>query len=210
METKICTKCYEEKLLEEFSKDSKRPGGKLSSCKSCYSLYFKAYREKKKKDLDIKHKKWLEDNPSYFEELRASSEYKAKRKQYYFKNKQKLNRDNKEMVNNKYHSDSIFRLKRRICNNIRGSFKRALNGIHVKKSTSLDILGCSMDKFVKYISAQFTEGMSLENQGEWHLDHIIPISSANSKEEIYRLCHYTNYQPLWAEDNLKKGAKIIK
>ena len=51
--------------------------------------------------------------------------------------------------------------------------------------------------------------MSWENQGKWHIDHITPLSSAKTEEEVYRLCHYTNLQPLWAEDNLKKGSKIL-
>jgi hypothetical protein len=55
----------------------------------------------------------------------------------------------------------------------------------------------------------FTEGMCWENQGEWHLDHIIPISSAQTEEEIFKLNHYSNFQPLWAEDNIKKGNKIL-
>ncbi len=51
--------------------------------------------------------------------------------------------------------------------------------------------------------------MTLSNHGKWHLDHIIPISYAKSKEEVYILNHYTNFQPLWAIDNLSKGNKYI-
>jgi hypothetical protein len=53
--------------------------------------------------------------------------------------------------------------------------------------------------------------MSWDNYGfyGWHIDHVIPLSSAKTEEEVYKLCHYTNLQPLWAEDNLKKGSKII-
>ena len=51
--------------------------------------------------------------------------------------------------------------------------------------------------------------MSWENQGKWHIDHIIPLSSATNKDELYKLCHFTNLQPMWAIDNIRKGAKII-
>ena len=66
-----------------------------------------------------------------------------------------------------------------------------------------------MDFFAEYIKSKFTEGMTLENYGEWHIDHIIPLATAQSIEDVKRLCHYTNLQPLWAQDNLRKGAKII-
>jgi 5-methylcytosine-specific restriction endonuclease McrA len=55
----------------------------------------------------------------------------------------------------------------------------------------------------------FKEGMTWENHGEWHIDHIIPISKAKTAEEIYKLNHYTNLQPLWKRENLCKGSKII-
>jgi len=51
--------------------------------------------------------------------------------------------------------------------------------------------------------------MSWENYGDWHIDHIIPISSAKNNDEVYKLNHYTNFQPLWALDNMKKSNKII-
>jgi hypothetical protein len=63
----------------------------------------------------------------------------------------------------------------------------------------------------KYIESKFKEGMSWDNYGVygWHLDHIIPLSSAKNEEELKSLCHYTNLQPLWAFDNLSKFNKII-
>lgn len=51
--------------------------------------------------------------------------------------------------------------------------------------------------------------MTFENHGEWHLDHIIPLASAINEEDIIKLNHYTNFQPLWSKENLKKGSKII-
>lgn len=83
-----------------------------------------------------------------------------------------------------------------------------LNGF-TKKSRTYKILGCSFDFFLNHISSQFTEGMSIEKLGkEIHLDHITPISSASTEEEIIRLNHWSNFQPLWAKDNLLKRDKL--
>jgi|TARA_R110002110_G_scaffold248495_2_gene464657 hypothetical protein len=78
---------------------------------------------------------------------------------------------------------------------------------HTKSKKTLDLLGCS-SKFLKtHLENQFTEGMSWDNYGEWHIDHIIPCSSFDlSIPEHQQKCFdYMNLQPLWAIDNLKKG-----
>ena len=73
------------------------------------------------------------------------------------------------------------------------------------------IIGCIPEYLKEHIENQFTDGMCWENYGlyGWHIDHIIPLSSANTEDEIYKLCHYTNLQPLWAEENMKKSNKLI-
>jgi len=75
----------------------------------------------------------------------------------------------------------------------------------------LVLIGCSPEFLKEYLEQKFTEGMSWENYGlyGWHIDHVIPLSSVDTEEEIYKLCHYTNLQPLWAEENLKKSNKIL-
>jgi hypothetical protein len=80
-----------------------------------------------------------------------------------------------------------------------------------KKSRSIEIIGCSYEEFEKHIESLFLDGMTWENRGVkgWHIDHIIPVSSASTEEELIKLNHYTNLRPLWAIDNLKKGAKLI-
>jgi len=72
------------------------------------------------------------------------------------------------------------------------------------------MLGCSIDFLKQYISNKFDKNMSWDNYGlyGWHIDHIIPLSSAKNKEELEKLCHYSNLQPLWAKDNLQKSNKI--
>jgi len=96
------------------------------------------------------------------------------------------------------------------------AMRARLNGYLKQKGYDKDkrtfkVIGCSPDELKKYIESRFKEGMSWENYSHntWHIDHIIPISSAKSKEEIYELSHYTNLQPLWAEENYKKSNKII-
>jgi hypothetical protein len=72
-------------------------------------------------------------------------------------------------------------------------------------------LGCSIEELKKYLELKFLPGMSWANHGlrGWHIDHIIPLASANSEEELKKLCHYSNLQPLWSEDNLSKGDKLV-
>jgi hypothetical protein len=70
------------------------------------------------------------------------------------------------------------------------------------------VLGATLETTKAHIEAQFHPGMSWGNYGQWHVDHIIPLASAKTAEELVALCHHTNLQPLWAEDNLRKGAKI--
>jgi hypothetical protein len=79
-----------------------------------------------------------------------------------------------------------------------------------KNSRTHQILGCSFEDFKLHIEKQFTKNMNWENRGQWHFDHIYPVSLAKDEEELIKLNHYTNFQPLWAIDNLKKGNKIIE
>jgi hypothetical protein len=133
-------------------------------------------------------------------------------------NKEKVKKSKKEWFNknptyqnewvvNKYKKDSLFRLANIMRSRTRLFFKS--KNIK-KKNDTFEIVGCTPEYLMEYIEKKFTDGMSWEIFGSHiHIDHIIPLSSAKTEEEIYKLCHYTNLQPLWAEDNLKKSNKII-
>jgi len=97
--------------------------------------------------------------------------------------------------------DILFRTKENISKLINQSLK---NKGFKKKYRCEYILGCNITEFKKYIENMFTEGMSWDNYGEWHLDHKTPVSWGKSEKEIYELNHYTNFQPLWMKDNLSK------
>ena len=79
-----------------------------------------------------------------------------------------------------------------------------------KKSKTEKILGCSFLDLQVHLQNKFVNGMNWNNHGKWHIDHIIPLSLAKTEEDIIKLNHYTNLQPLWAIDNLKKWCKIAK
>jgi len=113
----------------------------------------------------------------------------------------------KEYKNNKYNNDPLYKLTHNVRTRVRDFLK--FKNI-TKNNKTFDIVGCSPEFLKEYLEQKFTEGMSWDLMGQHiHIDHIIPLSSANTEEEIYKLCHYTNLQPLWAEDNLKKSNKTI-
>lgn len=103
------------------------------------------------------------------------------------------------------------KLEVKLKNALRSRINKSLK-TNQKNTRTNEIVGCTIDELKTHIQNQFQEGMNWENWSQfgWHLDHIIPISSANNEEEMYKLCHYTNLQPLWWRDNLEKRDKIIE
>jgi hypothetical protein len=107
----------------------------------------------------------------------------------------------------RWNEDELFATKVRIRNLIRNSFRR--QGYKKFDISTEEIVGIKYDEFKIYLESKFLEGMTWENRGEWHIDHIIPLSVATSRDEIIKLCHYKNLQPLWAKDNIEKSNKVF-
>jgi hypothetical protein len=196
---KTCTKCKIEKDFSEFysrkiSKDNLYP-----SCKECYKKYCVINKEK----ISLRNKLWFEKNKEH--KIQYDKEYKQKNAQKYIdyrnNNKEKSNKDRQE----KRIKDPLYKLTGNLRRRVLHCFKRKFWN---KNNTTKDILGCDFEFAKQYLESKFTEGMTWENQGKWHIDHIIPLSSAKTEEELKKLCHYTNLQPLWAIENLKKSNKI--
>lgn len=95
---------------------------------------------------------------------------------------------------------------------MRKRVRDALRGKNKSKNT-LDLIGCSVEELWMHLEKQFTKGMTRENYGKygWHIDHIMPCDSfdMNNAEEQKKCFHFSNLQPLWAKDNIKKGNKIL-
>ena len=101
----------------------------------------------------------------------------------------------------------------KVSNKIRSVFRNTFHNYTDKKKNKKteDILGCSIKVFREYIESQFDEKMSWDNYGRngWHLDHKVPISLAQNEKDVYKLNHYTNFQPLWEFDNIYKSNKML-
>ena len=79
-----------------------------------------------------------------------------------------------------------------------------------KEMSSTEYLGCNIETLKQHIEQQFTEGMSWENYGEWHIDHKILLKyNKPSLEEVAKRLHYTNTEPMWASENMSKGCRYI-
>jgi len=135
---------------------------------------------------------------------RESEQRKAYGKIWRLKNKEKcLSYDRTKK--NKYRHHPLDKLKR-------NSRRRIVAAIHSKGFTKNEktnqILGCCWQTFKNHIESLFKPGMSWDNYGSWHVDHVYPLSKAANEANLMSLFHYTNTQPLWATENLLKGSKI--
>ncbi|MCK9369768.1 hypothetical protein M0R04_07680 [Candidatus Dojkabacteria bacterium] len=101
--------------------------------------------------------------------------------------------------------DPLYKMTEDVRNLIRSSMAR---GGFSKSGRTSQILGCSFEEFKVYIEDQFTEGMSWDNHGKWHYDHIYPVAKATDEAHLIEINHYTNFQPLWALDNILKSDNI--
>ena len=205
METKICNCCKIEKNISDFSNNKRFEDNKNPTCKECDKMRSLKYYYSNKELVELKRKEYIQ-----------TEKYKIRRQNYLKENREEINRvkklyklNNRENILQKkkdYYqrkkNDPIFALTKRL----RQGIYRSLRG--VKLRSSLDILGCTQEEFKIHIENQFTEEMSWDKLGDIHIDHIIPISSVETIEEVYKLNHYTNLQPLWAKDNLSKYNKI--
>lgn len=193
METKICSKCGIEKKICEYYKKKGCLFGVNSYCKKC-QLEIKQNLRKNNPE------KYKEQTKKYYEKTKDSQ--KEKKKIWIQNNREKYN----SYWTNRKKEDIEFKL----ITDMRSRLSTYLSKKGVtKKNKTFDIVGCSPLELKEHLEKQFVIGMTWENRSEWHIDHIIPLSSAKTEDELYKLCHYTNLQPLWAIDNIEKSNKIL-
>lgn len=223
--TIICNCCKIEKDEIEFYKRKDCNGGYRKICKECTlkrdKIYNDKHKEERRKSAQENYLKNRDKNLLYKKEYYENNKetYATKSKEYYRKHQKELilyakeyrKRHQKEITEKrkqKRHTDEKYYFEIYLRNKINNYLYRY--GKIKKKNNVQEILGCNFQEFKVYIENQFEDGMSWDNRGEWHLDHITPLSTAKNYDELIKLNHYTNFQPLWAIDNIRKGNKIWK
>jgi len=215
MKEKECTYCKKIKAIDCYYKQRRGLYGVTSHCKMCCKELGKLSKQnwaKLNEDrLKLYYKEWAKGNKDKLLEnsrsWRAKNIEKSRERSRIFniENKEKIYEHTKDRLSN----DPIFRLGINVKSLIRNSFGRVNNVTARKAKRTEEILGCSVEEFMTHIESKFTDGMTFENHVRygWHLDHKIPLAVAKTEEDIYKLNHYSNFQPLWAADNFEKRDK---
>jgi len=189
---RVCTKCNIEKENNEFTfrKDTQNF---VTQCKTCVKEYLKDYYKNNKIKIINDNKKNYYNNRN--EKLK------------YGKNYRQENREDRNVYEKlKRKNDPLYKLKINVRNRINKYVKKhKIN----KNNSTFGLIGIDPNGLKSYIEKQFKINMNWDNYGEWHIDHITPLSLAKNEEDLIRLCHFTNLQPLWSEENLLKGNKIL-
>jgi hypothetical protein len=222
---KTCSKCKETQSIENFGKDKSKKDGLRPSCKSCKKVTDKVYSsdnkekikekdknyyDKNKESIKEKSKNWYKDNLPKATESRKNwyinnfKTIKNQKIEYNIKNFEKNKEYMKIYQRERYRTNFKYRIKTILNKRIRDYIK--------KKQSTLSFLGCSIEFFIEWISYQFDENMSWENQGNyWAFDHVKPCASFdfNIQEEILNCYHWSNLRPCEKIENCSKGSKII-
>jgi len=178
-----------------------------SYCQICMIEYRKIWRQNNLERQTESIKQWI---------IKNKDKHRAMQKEWYLNNRDKhskmmkewcaKNKDKVNARNREKYKDPVHKTKK----NLRRRILHVLKD-NTKSASTMELLGCSMEEFVSYMENKFLEGMSWDNHGVhgWHIDHIKPCASFDLTDpEQQKLCfHYSNLQPLWAKDNLKKSNK---
>ncbi len=232
---KICKTCNIEKDLDSFRKSKRHKDGFLHECKDCISIkrreYFlenyerhrqnaKEYYERNKKELYEKidkEKKRINDK-NYRE--RNSETLKAKKLEYYYENKESIlesrknhYEENKERLNKT--SDRKREIRRKSYRKRKYQYvwreilRKTVSQLKLNKTqTTRESLGYTYDDLKLNMESKFEAGMSWDNHGDWHVDHIIPISLFKEGTSPMIVNKLDNLRPMWGIDNIKKSNKL--
>lgn len=194
---KRCSMCSCVKPRVEFRKRTSSPDGLRTTCKPCHSTQSSQWAKTNSERVKRNYKNWKSSN-----EVRLA-DYS---KNYYLENRERVLLNVSKYRANRLRTCALTKATKALRNLTSKAFSR--KGFK-KRSKCNDLLGCDFTTATSHIESQFKAGMSWENHGEWHIDHIVPLASEKTVEGREKLCHYTNLRPLWAWENRKKSSKVL-
>lgn len=167
-----------------------------------------AYNKKYADNMSNEQKKHRNElAKKYREEWKKDSEYLEKRRRWNVESSRRRRKSITAYEETRKKNDPIFKLKKQIRNEIRNSFRRCDSA---KRQHTEAIVGCSLMELYRHLTTTYEKRYDEEYVGQdVHIDHIIPLSTAKTEEDIIKLCHYKNLQLLKPIDNLLKSDKII-
>ena len=194
----------------ELAKISNIKNHKLYSCKIRGRSFCLKNADTQKIKKYLKEKEPSESEKSVrFKKYRKKNleKEKLRSKLWRQKNKEHIKDYNKNYTRKRYQSDPEFRIRL----NLRSRINQAIKKSNSKRLFKLEkLIGCTIQELKDHLESQFSEGMTWDNQGQWHIDHIKPCVTFDltKKQDQLDCCNYKNLQPLWAEENLKKGSSF--
>lgn len=219
---KKCSKCGATKPLLEFYKDAKAKDGHSCWCIDCHKAKKKKYysansAEIKRKNYEYRQANYAkvreQETKRYYrpDQVEHRKLYREKTKEHRKKKIKAWKENNKERVREYnrwyYRKNPTAHMRQRVRRLVRRSIVNKTG--RAKSSRTKDIVGCDLDFLCEYLSKTWERNYGKPWNGEpYHIDHIIPLATAKTEEEVRRLCHYTNLQLLTPEDNMAKGDKI--
>ena len=208
---KICSKCNEEHDLLSFYKDKNHKDGHRCSCKFCDINKAKKWNSSNLDEHKRHQANWRTNNrqASRDQRIKYAETDKGKKsiKKWFSNNKEKVRNSIRINLLSRRKTDPIYKMRTLMSTQIRKAIIR--NGF-TKRSKTGDILGCSWIEFKEYLESKFYNDMNWNNKDKWDIDHIIPCVSAKNEEDLLKLQHYTNLQPLWKTDHKKKTKEDIR
>jgi hypothetical protein len=202
---KICKICNATEDLIGFRKDRRI----CNDCLKKEKIQFYLLNHKETRQYQKEYKELNRDkiNAQKREHYQLNKERLIKNSSDYKKNNRKRYND---LNTNRKKNDPLYKLRINVSERIRQALKYHLAGTYKKKDSTIELLGCSVDELKTHLQNQFKEGMTWQNHGEWHIDHIIPCAAfdLSKKKNCLKCFNYKNLQPLWAHENLSKSDKM--
>ena len=185
------------RVLKENNVDMDSPGRRYFGGKK---ISDKKYYESNKEKISEYYSEWKKNKKEHLKEYQ---------KKWRKENREKLRETKRNYEKTRKHNDPLYKL----IANFRTAIYQVLKENSIQKNGHyFEVLQYTPEDLIAHLENQFTDGMSWENYGEWHVDHLLPISLHNIQEigdeEFMKCWSLSNLQPLWADENIRKSNKV--